>query len=508
MPNLPQNNMVPQKEKEPSNQKGSGFVNLQKYLNANQGNKLGQNVLAGVQGTISQTNKDVEKGQTQFQQGLQQASSNRQSQEQLAQNTLSKFNQPGFTDQTIGQNETQGFNNLRNSKYQGPQGIQNESQLQIQADKAQQLGQFGGTSQGRQELLRQFAGRNNPQYTGQKQRLDELLLGLGGGAGALKQAAQESKNLSSNIKQQLDTAKGQAESEALALQQLKDKVSNQIIGLKNPLEQAVINKQQELLSQQQARQGSIDSFKNMLQQDPNKAIDYALQQGLVNQDQANQFKLLTGYQNPETAYANVTTPTGELLNAIDFGKLATDKLSVSTPEQRAQLNALARLMGGPEEYVGQVQQNQGTQLTSAAKGLGSRVKSDLEKTIEGMKSGSSSTSQLLSNIQNQAKTSTEGVLADEARRVMGLARNQPIDWNNPRAKSILNRAGLNSIEELNDPNKAISTYAGLGNIYSYLKPTVDSTINEYNQRKAENEIYNRDISSRNSQIEALKKFLG
>ena len=50
-----QTSLIPEKEKQPTKQ-GTGFVNLQKYLGANQGNKLG----GAVSGSINQAGQQAQ----------------------------------------------------------------------------------------------------------------------------------------------------------------------------------------------------------------------------------------------------------------------------------------------------------------------------------------------------------------------------------------------------------------------------------------------------------------
>lgn len=147
-------------------QRGSGFIGLQQYLNANrqQAEEMGNRVAAGVeqagaaaQGAIDQRRAEVE---GQIAQGVPQG--------------------PGST-YGLEPDEVAAMraNGIAGANYTGPQDMGNVDALSEQAGKAQQQARLAGTDAGRATLLRQGAGPA-PYSTGQSM-LDSFLVGRGAG---------------------------------------------------------------------------------------------------------------------------------------------------------------------------------------------------------------------------------------------------------------------------------------------------------------------------------------
>ena len=156
----------------PAQKQGSGFTNINRVMQANQGNKLGQTVGSGVQQQGQQVQNQLGQAQQQF---GKQSQANRLDTIQNQQ-----LFQQGLQDPTklaADQSNISKFQNILSGKYQGPQGLQNADQLAAQAASAQQMGQALGSEGGRQSLLQRFVGGN--QYGQGQQTLDAMLLGAG-----------------------------------------------------------------------------------------------------------------------------------------------------------------------------------------------------------------------------------------------------------------------------------------------------------------------------------------
>lgn len=157
-----------------SNKKaGSGFTNLNRYLQANQANRLGQTVSAGVQ----RVGGDARSALTQANQDFQAKASEEQS--RLAQQGTKVNNVLGNV-VNASDDDVKTFENIRNAESRGPMGVADANSLRAKAGEAESLGRAGGTDAGRFGLLQRFVGRGNSNYNAGNQRLDQMLLGQTG----------------------------------------------------------------------------------------------------------------------------------------------------------------------------------------------------------------------------------------------------------------------------------------------------------------------------------------
>lgn len=181
-------------------QKGTGFTNIGKIVQANQGNKLGSTVAGGVQNVAQQARQGVQQAGQQFQQQAQAGRLDSAENQARVQNVL--------TDPLKASDEdVSAFEQFRSGQYGGPTSLQNAERLQSQVTQAQQLGQAANTAGGRQSLLQRFAG--GPQYSAGQQRLDNLLLGATGGR-QIAQAARSAQGLGGQLQREEDAAAAQA----------------------------------------------------------------------------------------------------------------------------------------------------------------------------------------------------------------------------------------------------------------------------------------------------------
>lgn len=154
-------------------QAGTGFTNLQRILQANKSNQLGQTVGAGIQKAGQQATGAIQQAGQQFKT---EAEKERERQSQVGEKVSNVL---GGDLSNVDDEATTVFQGARSGQSKGPEGLGNVDKLAQQAQEAQGLGQATGQEQGRLGLLQRFVGQGN-RYTGGQQRLDNLLLGQTG----------------------------------------------------------------------------------------------------------------------------------------------------------------------------------------------------------------------------------------------------------------------------------------------------------------------------------------
>lgn len=297
----------------PNQQKGTGYTNIQRVLQANTGNQLGQAVGQGIQQAGQQTQQALGQQQQQFQQQTGQAQFNTDANNQLIQR--------GLSDPTsLSPQEQQQFQTLISGQYQGPQGLANTNQLQAQAANVGQLTQGLGTAGGRMGVLQQIVG--NPQYTQGQAGLDQLLLGKQGG-GALAQAKQAVAKIPGQINQATQGAQAQGQEQTGQAQGFGTDTQGKF-------GTAVTNLNQQLTDQATKAQSQRDA-------DYQKAVQ-DLQSGTISQKEADLLGLSAGQQLTGNALSNV----GQFLTE-DPTKASAQ--NIASAQQYATIDALRKLGG-------------------------------------------------------------------------------------------------------------------------------------------------------------------
>jgi len=320
---------------DPNKQQGSGYTNIQKVVNANQGNQLGSAIGNNLQQTTSSAQQNLQNAQGQFNQQTQANQANTQQNQQLVQNVLNDPTQyANIASATSSQNPTnaqqgQQFQNLISGQYQGPTALNNASALQNQAAQAAQEGQALGTSGGRIALLQQAIG--NPQYTQGQAGLDELLLGQSNSP-ALAQAKQQALTLQGQVNTGIAGAAAQGQQQTAQAQQFGTALQNQLgataTGLNNTLQQQATN----------AQQANNTQYQNALA---------ALQSGNVTQQEANLLGLTQG-ENVYNVLNGAGTTGNSANNAAQFLQENPNQATagnIATAQQYAQMQALQQLGG-------------------------------------------------------------------------------------------------------------------------------------------------------------------
>lgn len=361
------NNTMPQ---------GSGFTNLQKYVNANQNNQLGSTINQGIGQVGNNVKSSLDQSQNQFQQDksteLQKFDPSKiKAGIQAAQNvtTPTIVNADGTTsNNTVDPSIKSDFQYAAAGQYGGPSQLNNYDVLQGQAQDAQNLGNQVSSAGGREALLQRFVGGPG-QYTQGNQRFDSLLLGQTGGKD-LQQARGQVAGLGQNVNTAESVAAGQAQAAQGVADQSKqyatDQVNQAYSGVIDPL-------QQQADQQTAARQAQIDSSEAVRK----KIQDYmtrsqAAQQGTLNPvtgkyeggtnlDTSDLFTGSNGLTaddlkavgiNPDNTLAN-GLDVGTLLSSItnyDDANVAKNAATVNTGQlatdsDRARLAALNDLSG-------------------------------------------------------------------------------------------------------------------------------------------------------------------
>ena len=318
----------------PNKQQGSGYTNIQKVLNANQGNQLGQAVGSGIQNQTNEAQQNLNQGQQQFQQQTTANQANTGDNSALVQNVLGNTAQyaPGGANAAQGQQ----FQQLISGQYGGPTQLANQQQLQNQASNVAQLGQATGSQAGQMGLLQRFVG--NPQYTQGQQGLDQLLLGQTGQpqlAAARRGALQLQGQVNSGITGAQATGQQQQNQAQQFGQNVQQQLGQTVQGINTGLQNQAAT----------AQQGSNKNYADTLA---------ALKSGNINQQQAD----LLGLKNGEQVTTNGLNSIGNFLTQNPNQATAQN---VASGQNYAQLDALRQLGGNfaPQSAQNTLQQYAG-----------------------------------------------------------------------------------------------------------------------------------------------------
>lgn len=301
---------------------GSGYTNIGRVIQANQGNRLGQAVAGGVQQAGQQAQANVQQAGQQFGQQTQANRFDTDANQQLVQNVLADPSQyAGPTDQNSDlSNQGSMFSKLISGQYGGPTQLANDPQLQAQVGGVQQLGKALGSSGGQIGLLQQAVGGNN--YGAGKQNLDQLLLAKTSGD-ALGQARRQALGLGNILNTQEAGAQAVGQEMGARAQDFGKNVQNQF-------GQTVTTQDKALQDQATKAQTDRDEFYKKTLAD--------LQSGKITQKQADLLGLGAGSQ-----------VTGDILGRLgSYVSENADKATaqnVASSQDYARMDALRKLSG-------------------------------------------------------------------------------------------------------------------------------------------------------------------
>lgn len=194
---------APQESKKPT---GSGFVNVNKYLQANQPSQFGQQTAQKVTGLGDKAKTEVAGQQQQFGSALAQSKQNLEGSKNLGTTLLGNVEAIGYGNSPSSAEDLSKFQSFIGGTYQGPEGFEDPSKALARSRVAQSVGNLAGAQggQGKQQLLQTFYAR--PSYSQGQQGLDTLFLTQGGAQQALQGAAKGTRGLEASTQQQLGIA--------------------------------------------------------------------------------------------------------------------------------------------------------------------------------------------------------------------------------------------------------------------------------------------------------------
>jgi len=361
MPIMPPQNpgsSDPRKQK----QKGSGFTNLNKVIDANKGNQLG----SAVAGSLQQTGQNIQQATAnaadRFNQDLKQ---NAFGQEQAAQRDaiIGKAATGNVDDQDVA-----AISRFSSGTYQGPKTLRNQDELKNEAERANTLARGSNTEQGRYGLLQQF----NPtsKYTQGTQRTDALLLGQD--AKRIQAASGALRGLSRGVEQQIGQAEGAAKQAAAENQtfgtQTKNTLDTGITGISSEAEGVQKIAQERELAKSNAMTGAASALSapdekglNNNNRRKEQISQIGSQLGLSKEDtdyMSSQYDALvnSGLSGPEAG-----AQIAKIMNLQQQGQdVLSDVSSFMSPEKAAQLKALQKLSGkevGAYDKAGQYKES-------------------------------------------------------------------------------------------------------------------------------------------------------
>jgi hypothetical protein len=175
---------------------GTGFTNLSKIYQANQGNQLGQAVSSNIQQAGDQANQQVQQAKSQFQTEAEKNRLDTDANKQFAKQTIGGVMQDDKASASDEQKNK--FKDILGGQYKGPQDLGDKYQsLYQQSQQAQDLGNLATSSGGRQELLRRTVGGSG--YGQGMRKIDSALLNQNGQD--LSQARRATQGLVQNTEQ-------------------------------------------------------------------------------------------------------------------------------------------------------------------------------------------------------------------------------------------------------------------------------------------------------------------
>ena len=190
---------------------GTGFVNYNDILNANQGagQAEGQAVAAGLQSQGNAVNQNLQGQQSAYNTAAQGAQNQFNNQTQYASQLAAASQSPDSTavNSVTPGTGAQNVSQLQAVNYTGPTSLKDVTGLQSQAQAASQAGASANSTGGQQQLLKQYVGGQG--YTQGENQFDQALLSKYG-RGAVNTAA---KNLT-GLNQQANTAASNAQTQA------------------------------------------------------------------------------------------------------------------------------------------------------------------------------------------------------------------------------------------------------------------------------------------------------
>lgn len=325
--------------------RGTGFTNIGRYLQANESNRLGTAVGQGITGKAEEAEDEAKQVASGFQSQAQTARVGEQGgeEQQKVSGIMDKFGQAGFQapgkDQvgTVTEQEEEAVRGFLSGEYKGPLDIakQDKEKLQAREGALSRLAGSTRTAEGREALLRRFAGGKG--YTTGQQRLDNLLLGKTG-TQQLEQARRAATGATGQIRDIAEGAKYEGERYQKEAKDFAEQVRQQFEGIGTGIQEDV-------------RQEAEDRARALIAiRDQERTADtLADQRAALGALGLGEYEYLYGL-DPSSAFtsSSIDPVTGEMNLSAGDTAIARDV------EEAAKLEALNRMLGG--DYDTRVQE--------------------------------------------------------------------------------------------------------------------------------------------------------
>ena len=288
---------------------GSGFVNLQNIINANQNNNLGNTVSSDLNNYANQTQSGIQNAQNTFNTDANQYNYNTSQNQATAQNDVNSI--LNSSSPTVSAQVQTDYSTWLNPTYGGPNSL-----TDVNAGLGNQVSDVNSLANGgNNALLQRFVGGAN--YTAGDQNLDNVLLNATGGP-----QVQNAENNARNVQNQYNQANNAAQNQAQTIQQQNQAFSGQLLG-------DLGSNFQNIYGNAQNQAGTDTSQENQLIKD---VQNNQLTSGDIN---------TLGLNSGERLYnANL----GSYLNATSPQTVTAQQ--AATPQELAQLQALSSLSNG------------------------------------------------------------------------------------------------------------------------------------------------------------------
>jgi hypothetical protein len=358
-------------------QKGTGFTNLNKILQANKGNKLGQTVSGGIQGQVEGVKSQVKSAQEQFQEQAQKNRLDTQEAANKRSEILGRFapstgtaavppattgptptaqgTQPQQAQSPVSEEEIKDFTKFRTGTYTGPKELQDATSLYGRAQQAEQLGGLARSEGGRQELLRRFVGGKD--YTAGQRQLDTTLLGQK--PGQLGAAAREARGSVVGVEEANQQASNLAQEYANRAKAFGEETVQKVGETKTPISSDLDKRVQEAQKAEETRLGNLKQIQDLLTGDVAEfkgldkwtrtglALQEAADRGVLGQSDINMLLGAGGKTGLLQRGANLGLDMNKLIQERITNQVAQNiaRTGVASEEDIAKLNALDRLSG-------------------------------------------------------------------------------------------------------------------------------------------------------------------
>lgn len=244
-----------QAQQTPAPIRGSGFTGVGRFLKANVGSGLGQQIAGRISQTGQQAGQRLKEATEQFRTGISRASSEYGTQESAARSALERIKAGGAAPT---QEEVAQYMAASSGQYKGPSELQDMDAVRSQSQLAQTLAGQTQTAKGRTSLLQQLVGRGAQPYTKGQSALDALVLGQSGAA--LAQSRGAAAGLERKVESEENLAKEQARQKSQEILSKARELSQE----KSGAEKATLS---EIQAQQQAYETGLSYLSNKIKSD-------------------------------------------------------------------------------------------------------------------------------------------------------------------------------------------------------------------------------------------------